>query len=133
MFYVGGDVGHCWSPIYRTSHIAQPSVKTKNSVCSTTTVTPDQKHILPAFSLSFSEKTEDAMSSAVHITGPIIYAQMHIVPYDTPHSCAAIPTVAIHRLQNSSKPFATFSINISAKIIMVVLSFDVLPLYTSGV
>lgn len=73
------------------------------------------------------------MSSAVHITGPIIYAQMHIVPYDTPHSCAAIPTVAIHRLQNSSKPFATFSINISAKIIMVVLFFNVLPLYTSGV
>lgn len=72
------------------------------------------------------------MSSAVHTTGPIMYAQMHIVPYDTPHSCAAIPTTAIHRLHNSSKLFATFSISISAKIIMVAY-FDVLPLYTIGI
>lgn len=71
------------------------------------------------------------MSSAVHTTGPIMYAQMHIVPYDTPHSCAAIPTTAIHRLHNSSKRFATFSISILAKIIMVAY-FDVLPLYTLG-
>ncbi len=54
-----------------------PSVKTKNSVSSTTTVTPDQKHIFPAFALPFSEKIADTISSAVHITGPIMYAQMH--------------------------------------------------------